>query len=74
MNWQDQIDNNHKGQTGFFKQMEIESKIARTMHNLTELDEYFKTLKKMRETKNSIEKQRLTKWLNDYLDKSTITK
>lgn len=44
------------------------------MHNLTELDEYFKNLKRMRETKNSLEKQRLTKWLNDYLDKSTITK
>jgi hypothetical protein len=44
------------------------------MHNLTELDEYFKNLKQMRETKNSLEKQRLTKWLNDYLDKSTITK
>ena len=70
MKWQDQILADHKEQTGFFAEIEN----LTNMHTLTELDEYFKNLKRMRETKNSLEKQRLTKWLNDYLDKSTITK
>jgi coproporphyrinogen III oxidase len=37
------------------------------MHTLTELDEYFKTLKKMRETEDPKIKQIYKDWLDDYL-------
>mgnify|MGYP003653298103 CR=1 FL=1 len=37
------------------------------MNNLTELDEYFKALKRMRETKDLKEKAELTKWLDNFL-------
>lgn len=40
------------------------------MHNLTELDEYFKTLKKMRETEDPKTKQIYKDWLDDYLSES----
>ena len=60
--WQDKILADHKEQTGFFAEIENE-----TMHTLTELNEYFKTLKKMRETKDPVQKRIYKEWLEDYL-------
>jgi uncharacterized membrane protein YgaE (UPF0421/DUF939 family) len=44
MNWQDQIDKHHKGQTGFFKEMENKQK--QVMETTEKLLEFFSQFSK----------------------------